>query len=429
MSTHVDTTDRDADSDILLMQSAMISLAAIGEESDALARISDTTETLNDVITVVPSMESATATDLFLINSTAYMATAGTDIALRDVTRRLQNGGTRISMEGFKSFLAGLWRTMLATLRRIWQVMSKFFRAVFGLVTRLRASVFLLRRKCKEKPDYDKRRPERITLGAEYYMLSEPDTVEELNGLLDATVAHADFYFGEFASIAVQAYDDVIDGMEGFDSDNEDTRLNTISSDAISIAQRNYPPLYAPERTVDSRFTNEYWVGPDLPNRKSVFIRRVPIPQTNEPLLRAEAIMQNYVSVQATKAKYEHVGPKSDDNEFPTPNMSTIMFWLEKIDLMLDHVVAFEKSLDKIDAMRGRLVEVTDDLVERMEELNDNEASLTPYYRTAIRFNSYLSTAFINPCSQIANIVLSTSRAVLIISQKSMRTIEPVVQH
>jgi hypothetical protein len=109
--------------------------------------------------------------------------------------------------------------------------------------------------------------------------------------------------------------------------------------------------------------------------------------------------------------------------------MSTIMFWLEKIDLMLDHVVAFEKSLDKIDAMRGRLVEVTDDLVERMEELNDNEASLTPYYRTAIRFNSYLSTAFINPCSQIANIVLSTSRAVLIISQKSMRTIEPVVQH
>ncbi len=116
MATHVDTADRDADSDMLLMQSAMISLAGIAEESDTLARLSDTTETLNDVIQVVPSLESATATDLFLINSTAYMATAGTDIALRDVTRRLQNGGRSVSMEGFKSFLAGIWRTMLATL-------------------------------------------------------------------------------------------------------------------------------------------------------------------------------------------------------------------------------------------------------------------------------------------------------------------------
>ena len=430
MATHVDTADRDADSDMLLMQSAMISLAGIAEESDTLARLSDTTETLNDVIQVVPSLESATATDLFLINSTAYMATAGTDIALRDVTRRLQNGGRSVSMEGFKSFLAGIWRTMLATLRRIWQSMAKFFRAVFGLIPRLRASMFLLRRKMREKTDYDRRRPAQVTVGYEIYALSTsnraPKTIEKIGGTLDVLVAHADFYFGEFATTAVQAYEDVIDGMEGFDSDNEDTRLNTISSDAIAIAQRNYPPLYRPERVIDSRFTPQYLVCPPLPNNKSVFIRRVDIPQTNAPLERAEAIMQNYATIQTTR---ESPAEDQKDRAIATPDMSTMLFWMEKVDLMLDKVVDFEKTLDKIDAMRGRLVDVTDDLVERMEELNDNELSLTPYYRTAIRFNSYLSTAFINPCSQLANIVLSASRAVIVISQKSMRTIEPVAQH
>lgn len=431
MSTHVDTTNRDDDSDMLLMQNAMISLAAITEESDVLSRISDTTETLNDVIQVVPSLESATATDLFLINSTAYMATAGTDIALRDVTRRLQNGGRHVSMEGFKSFLAGLWRTMLATLRRIWQSMAKFFRAVFGLIPRLRMAMFLLRRKMREKTDYDRRRPAKVTVGSEIYMLSTsnraPKTIEKIGDTLDVLVAHADFYFGEFATTATQAYEDVIDGMEGFDSDNEDTRLNTISSDAISIAQRNFPPLYPPERVTDSRFTSEYVVCPPLPNNKSMFIRRVVIPQTNTPLERAEAIMQNYATVQPTRATDSDEEWK--EREIATPSMSTMLFWMEKVDLMLDKVVDFEKTLAKIDTMRGRLVEVTDDLVERMEELNDHELSLTPYYRTAIRFNSYLSTAFINPCSQLANIILSASRAVVIISQKSMRTIDPVVQH
>jgi hypothetical protein len=136
--------------------------------------------------------------------------------------------------------------------------------------------------------------------------------------------------------------------------------------------------------------------------------------------------MQNYATIQTTR---ESPAEDQKDRAIATPDMSTMLFWMEKVDLMLDKVVDFEKTLDKIDAMRGRLVDVTDDLVERMEELNDNELSLTPYYRTAIRFNSYLSTAFINPCSQLANIVLSASRAVIVISQKSMRTIEPVVQH
>lgn len=430
MTTHVTTID-DSEDNITLMQHAMISLSEIENASSDLSRLSDTAETLNDVIEVVPSMESFTQTDLFLINSTAYMATAGTDLDVREVTRRLQNGGKHISMEGFKSFLSGIWKTMLATLRRIWQVMAKFFKAVFGLIPRLRMSMFLLRRKFKEKTDYDRRRPDKMTVGSEIYMLSSsnkaPKTVEKIGDLLDVLVAHSDFYFGEFTDVAVATYDAVIDGMEGFDSDNEDTRLNTISADVLPLAQRNFPPLYKPERVIDSRFTDDYYVGPALPNNKSVFMRRIPIPQTNEPLLRAETIMQNYVSIQPTKAKESDEEWK--EREIATPSMSTMLFWMEKVDLLLDKVVDFEKGLDKIDGMRNRLVEVTDDLIERMEELNEHERSLTPYYRTAIRFNSYLSTAFINPCSQLANIVLSASRAVVIITQKSIRTIEPVVQH
>jgi hypothetical protein len=359
------------------------------------------------------------------------MATAGTDLDVREVTRRLRNGGTRISMEGFRSFLSSIWRTMLATLRRIWQVMTKFFRAVFGLIPRLRMSMFLFRRKAKERADYDRRRPAKVTIGSELYMLSSsnkaPKTVEKIGDLLDVLVAHTDFYFGEFTEVALQTYDSVIDGLAGFDSDNEDTRLNAISADVLPMAQRNFPPLYKPERVIDSRFTDDYYVGPALPNNKSVFVRRVVIPQTNEPLQRAEAIMQNYASIQPTRGKDSDEEWK--DREIATPDMSTMLFWMEKVDLLLDKVEGLRKSLDAVDGMRNRLVEATDDLIERMEELDENERSLTPYYRTAIRFNSYLSTAFINPCSQLANIVLSASRAVVIISQKSLRTIEPVVQH
>lgn len=431
MSTYAEPSQDTTEDNITLMQHAMVSLSEIDNESNNLARLSDTAETLNDVITVVPSLESATATDVFLVNSTAYMATAGTDIDVRDITRRLRNGGARISMEGFRSFLSDIWKVMLATLRRIWQAMAKFFKAVFGLIPRLRMSMFLLRRKFKEKTDYDRRRPAKVTVGSEIYMLSSsnkaPKTIEKIGDLLDALVAHTDFYYGEFTEVALQTYDSVIDGLAGFDKDNEDTRLNTMSADVLPMAQRNFPPLYKPERVIDSRFTDDYYKGPPLPNNKSVYVRRVPIPQTNEPLQRAEAIMQNYASIQSTRAKDSDEVWK--DREIATPDMSTMLFWMEKVDLLLDKVTDFQKSLDTIDGMRNRLVEATDDLIERMEELDDNEQSLTPYYRTAIRFNSYLSTAFINPCSQLANVVLSASRAVIIIAQKSIRTIEPVVQH
>ncbi len=117
------------------------------------------------------------------------------------------------------------------------------------------------------------------------------------------------------------------------------------------------------------------------------------------------------------------------EREFFTPSASEIMMLLEKVELLLDKMKDYDKSLERIYELRDRLIESTNDLVERMEELEGSDMSLRPYYRSAIRFNSYLTTAYIHPCSQIANIVFSASRAVIVLCQRAVKTIDPVVNH
>lgn len=419
-----------ADSELLLMQSSMISLSQIDTEIDTLARLNDTSETVADLINVVPSIESATDTELYLLNTNAYMASAGTDLSSHDIARTLSRyRGKRVSVEGFKTFLSGVWRTILEALKRVWQATIRFFKAVFGFIPRMRASMFLLRRRLREKPQYDDKRPLKISLKDELYILATknkaPKTPEKISETIDILIDHADFYFGEFLTVAKQTYDDVVTGIEHFDNDHEDTTLNLISADAIQIAQRNYPPLFKPEKVSDSRFSGEYLMCPPLPNNKSVFIRRVDIPDTSEPLWRANAIMQNYVSIMPTKAE-----PSDEEwkvRELATPDSRTLNFWLDKVDLLLDKAEEFQKVFDGIGVLRTRLINATDDLIERLEELDPHQSSTMPYYRCAIRYNSYLSTAFIHPCTSLMNIVFSACRAVLVISQKAVKSIDPVV--
>ena len=424
------SNDISDDSDFVLLQSAMTSLSDITVEHMHIDRLADTTENLSALVTVAPSIEHATETDLFLVRTVAYMTTAGTDIQAKEITGKLIQGrNKRISVEGFKSFISSIWKTMLEAMIRMWRAAAKFFKALFGLIPRMRVAMYLIRKKLKDNPGYNDKRPIKMNVGSEIYMLSTnnkaPKDLIKINESLDCLVVHADFYYGEFSEVAKQVYDDVITGMESFDGGSEDNRLNDISNDALPLCQRNFPSMYTPENIIDGRFTADYKAGPHLPNNKSVFIKRVELAPTAEPILRAETIMANYVTVQPTK----ETGSAEEwkEREFFTPNASEIMMLLEKVELLLDKMKDYDKSLQRIYELRDRLIESTNDLVERMEELEGTDMALRPYYRSAIRFNSYLTTAYIHPCSQIANIVFSASRAVIVLCQKAVKTIDPVV--
>lgn len=424
------SNDISDDSDFVLLQSAMTSLSDITVEHMHIDRLADTTENLSALVTVAPSIEHATETDLFLVRSVAYMTTAGTDIQAKEITGKLTQGrNKRISVEGFKSFISSIWKTMLEAMIRMWRAAAKFFKALFGLIPRMRVAMYLIRKKLKDNPGYNDKRSIKMNVGSEIYMLSTnnkaPKDLIKINESLDCLVVHADFYYGEFSEVAKQVYDDVITGMESFDGGSEDNRLNDISNDALPLCQRNFPTMYTPENIIDGRFTSDYKAGPHLPNNKSVFIKRTEIAQTSEPILRAESIMANYVTVQPTK----ETGSAEEwkEREFFTPSASEIMMLLEKVELLLDKMKDYDKSLERIYELRDRLIESTNDLVERMEELEGTDMALRPYYRSAIRFNSYLTTAYIHPCSQIANIVFSASRAVIVLCQRAVKTIDPVV--
>lgn len=430
MSDYLD--EPSVESDMLLMHNAIVSLSETEVETEILNRLTDTSENVADLIDVVPSIESASDAELYLLSSNAYMATAGTDLTGREVARKLSPyRGKRVSVEGFKNFLSSVWRTILGALKRAWDATSRFFNAVFGLISRLRFSMKRIREKLDENPGFDDKRPMKFVVKDEIYCLATenkaPKTLEKINETMDVLGEHVDFYFGEFLTVAKQVYSDVITGMEHFDGDHEDTVLNQLSSDAILLAQRNYPPMLGamPARG-DTRFNNDYLMCPPLPNNKSIVVRRIAIPDSSNPLQRANAIMMNTAFVLSTK-------PTASTETWAarylnTPDSRQIKLWLDRIDVMLNKVEEFQKGMEEVDGMRHRLVQATDDLIERMEDLPSRDANLLPYYRCAVRYNSYLSTAFIHPCTQVMNIAFSACRAVIVISQKAMKTIEPVVR-
>lgn len=409
--------------DAVLIAGAADDLQRINTEINEVKRLEDTAETLRDVALVTANVESASVHDLFTLESAARLAIAGSDISTRLVTPALERyEGKRVNLEGLMDFIDSIWRAIVDAMKSVWNAVNDFFYKIFGTIPRLRRNIEEIQEKAEKGNDL--LMEAKVKLGPELgiHMRNDklPTRADELFNGVDILYQHVEFYLADYVKIAAEVYKDFGTEMVSFNEDRLEESLNALSDVAIHLSARYSPGELRLTEVKDPRFApGEYVNLPHLPGNKTFYIRRVTIPNADKALERAEAIQSCVVKMMDSKPRVKSTVASS--GEIETPSNNDIMQLCTMMLNILDTVEKYGRGKDFIQIKKSKdeLLKISDDLVSRSRDLPRDSRAI-PYYRSAIRFNSYMTTTVVQPLTNLCSLALLVVRSTVVICQKSL---------
>lgn len=412
--------------DAMLIESAAAAVGELDAELQEAHRLQDTAGTLQNVVMYAPLIDNARPIDLYMLQATAELATAGSDITPAEVSPSLERYvGRKPSVEGFRSWLGGIWKVIVEALKRAWNAVADFFSSILGTIPRLR---FFLKREIEllEAVSNEHRWSETVKVGSELFAFSVrnkfPKDFKEIEERLDALSAQVEYYMGEYVELAKVTYNDVALGLEHMDEGSLDTCLNMISEDVMNLAKRCTPGSIGLIPANHSQLSPDYRKLPDLPGDRTICIRAEwkNTPDTNYPLDRAAHIQRNSMTVITSKdtsrlREYE-------ERSFPTLSVQQLIKLCNVALTYCDYVERLNDGLIQIRKDKDRIAEASRDIVDRAEDeqrVNGVTSRDVQYYHAAIRYNTMLTSLVATPCLHLSSIAMRVSRAVLTLSKRT----------
>lgn len=410
--------------DTILITDAAQDLSRVDNQLNEVQRLSDIATTLDDVVKIGSCIESASMNDLFMVETAARMALAGSDVPVTDLAPGLENyEGRKLSLEGIRSFIDGIWKVIVDSVKAVWRSVSDFYRKIFGTIPSMRRALAKIKAKAEDSTD-DWNREAKLKLGVEIGKLVRDDKLPKFGGEivegLDILAQHVDFYLGEFTQSAADVYDRASDHMARFDADNVQESLNLISAEAIKLSATHIPGGMGLKPVKDPRMADgEYFSLPHLPGNRTMFVRKVNIPDETKPVDRASAIQQTTAQLRDSKSRLKII--KQDSGEIDTPSSADILQMVAIMTNICDRVEKYGRSKEResIDNAKETLLKVSDDLVSRSKQIEATDTAL-PYYRAAIKYNSFLTTAVVRPVSELVSLSLNVNRAAIVVCEKTL---------
>lgn len=409
--------------EILMVMGACDDQRDIDSALTDVQRMQSTADTLSNVVKYAPAIQASTHMDLFLLETAADLAAAGSDVGAADVIPSTESYvGRAPNMEGFKSFIHGLWQSIVSALRTVWDAVASFLSKVIGLVPRMRMWLKYTQHKIDKVPRTWNWDPD-LMVGTELFAFSVkdklPKNADELLTNADILLEHQEFYHGEFLDTAKYCYDQLTTGLIHFDESNPESSLNALCDDVMDLAVRNTPPKLTPKPVVDHRFgTGGYIALPDMPGDRTLFIRRVAISTSATPLERAETIQQNLPTIQ--DSRYPRKVRPFGESKFKTPDTDQLTKMVGIAVSMCDHLERYDAAMRELHKLRDAMIKGTADMVDRIEDQESIEGPqrLGPYYRAAVRFNAFATAAVVQPCNHLATAAIRSIRAILAICDR-----------
>ena len=112
----------------ILVEGAANDLADAQQTQAEVGRVEDIVDGLEDLAAVADQIETATPTDVAMVDTAQRLALAGSDVDSEEVTPSLESFvGRTISTEGIKELAWKLWESLKKTLKKIWSKIEGFF--------------------------------------------------------------------------------------------------------------------------------------------------------------------------------------------------------------------------------------------------------------------------------------------------------------
>lgn len=410
--------------DIVLSNNATNELNNIANELEKISRANASAIVAEDLCKVGNTITNATPVELFLVESTGRALAANVNIDSDILTTGLESyQGKQFSNESFSSFVVAMYRAIAAAIKKVWDSVTAFFISVFGSIPRMRFFIKRIRDKVDLAGD-SYRWADRIDLGFAAEALSVNDKLPkypiDIANRLDHLHDVLSFYLGEYMDTGVTVFKNTVYEMERFNEDEPSLTLNAISEEMLPLVQRNTPIGLKATRTIDSRFTAGSWYALDpLPGDKTMFARKERIPESITPLQRSEAIQAHTIQFLRTKVNSSVVSDRT--GSIVTPRVEDLNRYCNVMLIICDKLEEFHKKHASLAEYKDKLLLASQDLVTKVRDLEDTGASVA-YYKAALRYNSFLTQAIVQPCTQLVSIAMRVNKAVMVVCEKSLES-------
>ena len=410
--------------EIVMVSQAGDDLRTIGKELEDICRQQDTADAMNDVIRVGGRVEQASPMDLFMVETSLRLATAGSSTDAYKITPSLESYvGKRMSLESFGSFISRIWEAIMAGLKKVWEAATSFFHNLFGSIPSMRRAIKTLKEDVQKlSADYRIARTGKVGGEGRSLVVNGrlPKTGRDLLSAVDVLSQHVEFYMGEFIRNAESVYRNVANEMKTFDNNDIKKSLNAMTDEALKIALMQSPKELALKQTNDDEFSGvQYYSLSPLLGNKTFYVH---IPDENvmkdhsNPIERAEEVQRCVPVVRDSRDSITSFeGEISEIDPRDMVQMCSLM--LRMCDLAEEFYEG--KSVKAIALTKNELMSTSGDMVERCKEIG-NESPNLPYYKAGIKYNTYLTSSLLTPVTQLASSMMASNRALLIVLQKAI---------
>lgn len=423
-----DRSELSFEEETVSMSVAMSYLGNAQTELDNVRRLLDVADVVTDTDFVGRSVINATRYDIFMMESCARFALAGSGRDYSKVIPNINNSiGKRLSMEGFKDFMDGIWKAIQAGLKKAWEWIKGFFYHLFGTIPSQRRDIKDVREKANKAVNEYRWEPA-TSVGSEANVLVRngkfPKIPSQLLEGMDALVEQTDFFLGDYIGNAEIIFKNVSHLMSQMDSDDNGAVLAKINQEVAGFTFRQLPKhlttkLITYPQAEDGKRVMEF---SPLFNNKSIYTSfhvgqppKMDLTETERASEVAAYIQSCYMFVENTTPEVRNFSGENTT----TPSPHDIVKLCDDMLLLCDFVETFQRGsyYEAIERSKDELERVTNNLVHELHD-NPRNGQNSDNLRAAIKYNSYLTMALVQPCANLASIALSSNRAMLLLCKR-----------
>lgn len=330
-----------------------------------------------------------------------------------------------VSNEDMSDQVLAIFRALSAALKSIWSNTARFLSAMFGSVARMRFHTKRLLEKLEDNNNNTHLWASTLNLEQEIGILSVDDKLPrypiDIIRMLDNLLLLSDFYLNEYATIGNGVLKNLVYETENFNEDDPALSLNELNAEVAFLVSRNTPPAFKLTTVSDRRFIGQVWKVCNLPTDKSLFVSRTAVLDSSNPIARAESIIANTLTF--TDTKELHKTRVSQSGTINTPTLGEMKQMCTLVLNLCDKIENYEKIYDEICINKDKLLDNTEFLVKRLS-VGEIPSTDIPYYKTAIRYNSYITASLIQTCTTVSAMVMKVNRSILVIGNRALASSE-----
>lgn len=329
------------------------------------------------------------------------------------------------SNEGMSENVVMIFKALARALKAIWNSTTTFLTGIFGTIPRLRYYIKQVQEKIEKNQINPQQWKTYLKLDTEISFFSVNDKLPkypvDLIQRLDDVLLFIDFYLNEYATNGLAVLKNMVYELENFNETDPILSLNELNYEAALLVGRNTPPAFKVTPINDRRFANTYWKVCDLASDKSLFVSKVPLKDASVPIERAESILANTLLI--TDTKEFHKVQMDRTGEIVCPNVDEVNRFCSLMLTICDKVENYQKLFAEIEKQKEKMLDATEDLVRRIQ-IGEIESADLPYYKTALRYNSFITATLVQTCAMSSSLAMKVTRAGLVVCNKVLTNID-----